>query len=377
MFKKVINFSPPSIGEEEIKEVNKTIRSGWLTMGPKTLEFEGEFAAACNSRNAVAVNSCTSALFLSLLASGVKPGDEVITTPFTFAATANVIEHLGAKPVFIDISMGDFNIDSNLIIKKITKKTKAIIPVHYGGQTADMRVINDIAKKYGLKVIEDAAHAVGSYYENGLPVGDTKNLVCFSFYVTKIITTGEGGMVATNNFSVTNHLRRLRLHGMDKLAWQRYSKLNSWRYDIPELGYKMNMTDLNAALGLAQLKRLNGFIKNRTLIAKRYDEGLSNNKKIILPFKKKRGRLNFHLYPILVPKRDLVIEKLAKIGIMTSVHFIPLYRMSYYKNKYKYNLKDFPVCESVYKRIISLPIYPQLKKEDQDYIINNLLQIID
>jgi len=372
-----IPFAPPYITEDEINAVIKVLKSGWLSMGYKTLEFENKFAEYIGSKHAVATNSCTSALFLSLKVLGIKKGDEVITTPFTFAATANVIVHCGAKPVFIDIEEETYNINADKIEEKITDKTKAIIVVHYGGQPADMKKIMKIAREYDLKVIEDAAHAVGSEYEKGKKVGSLGNLTCFSFYATKPMTTGEGGIIALNSDDLNEELRILRLHGISRDAWKRYLEKDNWYYEVIEAGYKFNPTDISSAIGLEQLKKLDWMNERRKEIAEYYNEHLQGLD-IIRPHIDSNVKSSYHLYPIRLINydRNKFIKKMAQNGIGTSVHFIPLHLMPFYRKRYGYKRGDFPVAEKVFENIVSLPIYPQLTEKQLEFIVKSIKEII-
>lgn len=379
--RKFIHLSQPSFDKLEEKEIIKTLRSGWITLGPKTKEFEEKFANYVGSRYAVGVTSCTAALHLSLLAGGIVRDDEVITTIFTFAATANVIIHVGAKPVFVDIDQKTFNIDPSKIEEKITLKTKAIIPMHYGGQPAAMESIAKIAKKYKLNVIEDAATTVGAKYK-GKRIGNTDYFACFSFHPIKNMSTGDGGMITTNSKKYAERLTLLRLHGMSKEAWKRHSASGSWKYDILYPGYKYNMSDIQAALGLHQLKKLDRFIKIRQKYASMYDEAFSKIKEITTPYVSPDVLHARNLYTILVATeklkitRDELVDKLKESQIGCSVYYIPLYEFSYYKKNYSLKSKDFPVADGVYKHMISIPIYPKMTKEDVYYVINTLSDLI-
>ncbi len=372
-----IPFALPYITDDEIKAVTDVLRSGWLSMGYKTIEFENKFAEYIGSNYAVATNSCTSALFLSLKALNIKEGDEVITTTFTFAATGNVIVHCGAKPVFVDIDEKTYNIDSHQIEEKITDKTKAIIVVHYSGQSADMKKIMKIARDYQLNVIEDAAHAAGGTYEEGKKVGSLGNLTCFSFYATKPMTTGEGGIITLNDEKLYEKLKILRLHGISKDAWKRYIEKDSWYYEVLEAGYKCNPTDVASAIGLPQLKKLDWLNERRREIAKYYNEQLQDLD-LIPPYIKPRVKSTYHLYPIRLIKynRDKFIKEMAKKGIVTSVHFIPLHLMPYYQKTFRYKKGDFPVAERVFENIVSLPIYPQLTEDQLEYIVKCIKEIL-
>ncbi|MGA9097610.1 MAG: DegT/DnrJ/EryC1/StrS aminotransferase family protein, partial [Methanotrichaceae archaeon] len=273
MAREFLPYNLPSIEEDEINEVVDTLRSGWLTMGPKTQEFERLISKYTGARHTVAVNSCTGALHLSLIALGVGCGDEVITTPYTFAATGNTIIHTGAKPVFIDIKKDTYNIDPEKIEDAITSATKAIIPVHYAGQSCDIKAILDIAEDHGLFVIEDAAHAIGAEYDCQ-KIGTFGTTTCFSFYATKNMTTGEGGAITTEDDELADKLRTIRLHGISKDAWNRYSEKGKWYYEIEDAGWKYNMTDIQAALGIHQIKKLDSFIDIRREYANIYNSSL-------------------------------------------------------------------------------------------------------
>lgn len=379
--RKYINFAQPLFGKEEKKEILNALDSGWVTLGPRTKQFEDDFAKYCHVKYAIAVSSCTAALHLALIAAGIKSGDEVITTPFTFAATSNVILHVGAKPIFVDIDKKTFNIDTKKIEEKISSHTRAIIPVHYGGYPADMDEILKIAKKYNLIVIEDAAHAVGTKYKNRY-IGSIGDLTCFSFHPIKNISTGDGGMITTNNKKYADLLNMLRLHGMSKDAWKRHSKAGSWKYDIVFPGYKYNMTDIQSALGIHQLKKLEGFIKTREEYAKLYDTALRKMPEITIPYTKGDIRHARNLYTILIDptklkiSRDKLVDLLKEADIGVSVYFIPLYRFSYFQKILNNRYTDFPVSENVYERIISLPLYPRMNVSDIKYVIKTLKSLI-
>jgi len=375
---KFIPFSLPHISKKEISAVVSVLNSGWLSMGPKTHQFEDSFSKYVGSKYAVAVNSCTAGLFLSLVAMGVKPKDEIITTPYTFCSTANVIEHLGAKPVFVDVQHDTLNIDPLLVEKKITKKTKGIIPVHFGGHPCDMDDINKIANENNLFVIEDAAHAIGAEYK-GKRIGYGKNITCFSFYATKNITTGEGGMVTTDDKKIANKIRTIRLHGMSRDAWNRYATTGSWCYDVTNAGYKFNTTDINAALGLVQLKQISKFNRRREEIAKFYFDELSClEKELRLLRPRKYVKPAFHLFPILLKRygRDRFIAEMKKVGVGLSVHFIPLHIMKYYREKYGYSPYDLRIAYESYIHEVSLPIYPDLKEMDLHHIVSSIKKIL-
>lgn len=376
-----IPFHKPYITEEEINEVMDSLKNSWLTMGKKTIEFEKKFNEYIGSKYSVAVNSCTAGLHLALKIIGLKEGDEVIVPSTTFVATAEVVNYFGAKPVLVDVEKDTHLIDVNKVEKHITPKAKAIIPVHFAGQPADMNEIADIAKKHNLYVIEDAAHALPAWYK-GKKIGTIGDLTAFSFYATKTLAAGEGGMITTNNDEWANRLRILRLHGISKDAWKRYTKEGSWEYDVIENGFKYNTTDINSALGLAQLKKLEWMWKKRIEIAQKYNEAFKDFEELIL-YKVKNDRTSsWHLYPLklnleaLKINRNQFIEELKKRGIGTSVHFIPLYRFSYYRKNFNYNPKDFPNSEWIFKRVVSLPIFPEMSNDDINYVIENIIDLV-
>jgi UDP-4-amino-4,6-dideoxy-N-acetyl-beta-L-altrosamine transaminase len=378
MEKEFLPYYQPLVEEDEIKEVVDTLKSGWLTMGPKTIEFEKLIAEHTGAKNAIAVNSCTAALHLSLIALNIGKGDEVITTPYTFASTGNVIIHVGAKPVFVDIKRETYNIDPEKIKEAITPKTKAIIPVHYAGQPCDMKALMEIAEDNDLFVIEDAAHAIGAEYENK-KIGTFGTTTCFSFYATKNITTGEGGAITMNDEKLADKLRVLRLHGISKDAWKRYSEKGSWYYEIEECGWKYNMTDMQAALGIHQIKKLDKFIEIRRRYAEIYNEGFEKIEGIITPYEKPNTKHVYHLYPILLGTydREEFIRRMQGKGIGCSVHFIPLHLHPFYKNRFGFKKGNFPDAEWIYEREVSLPLYPKMKEEDLRYVIGNIKEILN
>lgn len=372
----------PTIGDEEINEVIDTLKSDWITTGPKTHKFEELFKEYIGSKNAIALNSCTAGLHLSLIVYGIGAGDEIITSPFTFAATANVITHQKAKPVFVDIEKDTYNINSDRIEEAVTDKTKAIIPVHYAGHPCEMDAILKIAKEYDLRVIEDAAHALGAVYK-GRKIGTIGDLTSFSFYATKNLTTAEGGMVTTNDDKLAEKIRIMSLHGISKDAWKRYSSEGSWYYEILYPGYKYNMTDIQAAIGIHQLKKLEQMQKRREEVAKRYNDTFEDMPEIITPTVKRYVRHAWHLYPILI-NTDLLridrakfIDALKAENIGTSVHFIPIHLHPYYRDRYGFKRGDFPNAEYVYEREVSLPIYPKMTDKDVEDVIVAVKKIVN
>ncbi len=371
-----------SIGEEEINEVVNTLKSDWITTGPKTFKFEEMFSESVNSKYAIAVNSCTAALHLSLAACGIEDRDEVITTPLTFAATSEVIIHQNAKPIFVDIEKETFNIDPAKIEEKITKKTKAIIPVHYGGHACAMDEIITIANDYDLMVIEDAAHAIGTKYKDK-NIGNIGDMTCFSFYATKNLTTAEGGMITTNDEELAEKARILSLHGISKDAWNRYSSEGSWYYEILFPGFKYNMSDLQASIGIHQLDKLDHMQKRREEIANIYNNSFKDIPQIFIPTVKSYTTHAWHLYPLLINtdllkiNRNEFIEALKAENIGTSVHFIPLHLHPYYKERYGFKRGDFPNAEDIFDHEISLPLYPRMTDEDVFDVVYAVRQLIN
>ena len=376
---KFISFSPPWIGREEIAEVVDTLRSDWITTGPKTRRFEEEFRKFVKADAALALSSCTAGLHLALVLHGIKPGDAVITTPMTFCSGVNVIEHMGAIPVLADIEPRTLNIDPEAVRKvlqtgSMQKKIKAILAVHYAGHPCEMDALMKIADRYGLKVIEDAAHAVPAEYK-GKRIGGLGNLTAFSFYGTKNLTTAEGGML-TGPKRLIEKARLLSLHGMNRDAWKRYSKEGSWHYDVVAPGFKYNMTDIQAALGLAQLKKLPGFQARRRAIVQKYNDAFSKRELFEIPMEAPYARHAWHLYPLRLNlqrmkiNRDQFIEALRRGGVGTSVHFIPVHLHSYYRKKYGFKPNDFPAAWREYQRLVSLPLYPKLTDTQQRQILN-------
>lgn len=372
----------PNISREEVESVSETILTGWLTTGPKVQDFQEEISKYVGARYAVSTHSCTAALHLALLAFDVRDGDEVITTPYTFVSTSNVILYQRAKPVFVDIDPKTCNIDPEKIEEKISSKTKAIIPVHFAGQPCDMDRIMEIAEDHNLYVIEDAAHALGSKYK-GKMIGSIGDVTCFSFYATKNITTGEGGMLTTELEEIAEKARRLCLHGMDKDAWKRYSSVGNWFYDITCLGFKYNMTDIQAAMGLVQLRKLEKFIRKKEKLARLYNKKLKAVPGIKTPFVKKDVRHSWHLYTIRVNEKEFglsrneLIKALKAENIGTSVHFIPVHLFSYYRKTFGYKEGDFPVSERVFREILTLPLYASMTKEDVFDVVEAIHKIAD
>jgi len=379
--KKFIPFFLPEIGKEEKKEILTVLESGWITTGPNTNQFEKEFAKYIGCNHSIAVNSGTAALHLALDAIGLKQEDEVIIPTMTFAATAEAVIYFKAKPLFVDCEEDTLLIDVSKIEEKINKKTKAIIPVHYAGQSCDMDKIIRIAQDFNLKVIEDAAHSLPTKYKDRM-IGTVGDITCFSFYATKTITTGEGGMACTENDEFAERMKIMSLHGISKDAWKRYSAEGSWYYEIIEAGYKYNMTDIAAALGLAQLKKSDEFYRKRAEIASKYTQAFKDVLEIETPIVREYGTHAWHLYVIqlnlemLKISRAQFIEKMKDNGIGCSVHFIPLHLHPFYRKTFGYKPEDLPVATYVYEKIVSLPIYPKMSDEDVNYVIETVIKII-
>ncbi|MFA5889104.1 MAG: DegT/DnrJ/EryC1/StrS family aminotransferase [Candidatus Paceibacterota bacterium] len=378
---KYIVFGSPMIEEPEIKEVVKTLRSGWLGTGPKVTKFEKMMSELTGAKYAMAVNSCTAALHLSLVASGIGKGDEVITTPLTFCATANAIIHSGATPVFVDVDLKTMNIDETKIEKAITKKTKAIMPVHFAGRPCNMDKILTIAKKYRLLIIEDAAHAIGAEYKNK-KIGSMGDLTCISFYVTKNITTGEGGMVLTNNKEFADKIKVLALHGMSKDAWKRFSDDGYKHYEVVYPGFKYNMMDIQASIGIHQLKRIEKYHKKRKQIWDFYNKELKGLPIILPDYKDKDIKHVMHLYTILVDEkkcgisRDKFMQELHLRGIGTGVHYNPVHLHDHYTNTYGHKVGHYPNAEYIGSRTVSLPLSAKLTIAEAKRIVDAIKGIL-
>lgn len=366
-------FAPPAIGEDEIAEVVETLRSGWLTTGPRVQRFETEFAALTGSPHALALNSGTAALHVALAAAHIGPGDEVITTPLTFCACANVIVQQGATPVLADICEDDLNLDPSQVEQRITPRTRAILTVDYGGQPGRLDELNSLAEAHALLLVEDAAHAAGARYRDQ-PVGAIAGATAFSFYATKNMTTGEGGMLTSTRPEFDAEARILSLHGMSRDAWRRYQKGGSWAYDVVAPGFKYNMSDLQAALGLVQMRRLDEFNSRRAAIAARYTEALADCDALTLPAARPEVQHVWQLYAVrlrlerLRIDRAQFVEALAERGIGASVHFIPIHHHSYYREGFGFSPADFPVTERIFPELLSLPIYPGMTDADVDRV---------
>ncbi len=375
-------FALPDLDGSELEQIREALESGWITTGPKTKQFESEFAAAVGAKHAIAVNSCTAAMHLALEAVGLQPGDEVITTPYTFAATAEVIRYFDARPVFVDIDPISLNMQSNLLEAAITERTKAIIPVHIAGLSVEMDSIQEVASRHGIPIIEDAAHAFPSYYK-GRVIGSIGDFTCFSFYATKTITTGEGGMICTDNDEWADRCRVMALHGISKDAWKRYTAEGSWYYEIIAPGFKYNMTDVAAGMGLAQLAKADRMWRRRRDISQRFGAAFDQYAELETPYDRSDCQHAWHLYllrlnlDMLDIDRAEFVDMLKERNIGTSVHFIPLHTHPYYRQTYGHQPDDFPVAYREYQRVISLPIYSKMSDADVQDVIDAVCEVVE
>jgi perosamine synthetase len=414
-----VPFYRPSLTKAEIDEVVDCLKSGWLTTGPKTRRFEQDFAAYVGQEHAVAVNSCTAALHLALEAAGVHAGDAVVAPTMTFAATAEVVRYFQATPLLVDCRESDFNLDVVDAERRIERalgnggNVVAILPVHYGGQIGDVAGVQALARRFHLKVIEDAAHCCPAYYDNQemwdghheariaaiaspksesrgtwlttngwAPVGASADITCFSFYANKCITTGEGGMACTRNDDYADRMRIMSLHGISKDAWKRFTAEGSWYYEIVAPGFKYNLTDIAAAIGLHQLRRADEMHHKRAQWAKLYSELLAEVEELMLPAEQPHRIHSWHLYVIRLKldrlniNRAQVIDLLKTKGITTSVHWMPLHEHPYYRNKYGYRRHDFPVAARLYPEMITLPLYPDMSEAEVTHVCRTLKEIV-
>ena len=382
-----LSFAPPCLGEEEIEEVVAALRSGWITTGPRTAEFEKRFAAFVGADDAVGLNSCTAGLQTALALAGVGAGDAVVTTPMTFAGTANVIEHVGARPLFADVDPVTLNIDPAAVHRTVEaalsrgERVRALLPVHYGGHPCEMDVLDAIAEEFGLVLVEDAAHALPATYHGTTIGGRGGNvLTSFSFYANKNLTTGEGGML-TGPPSILERARVYRNHGLSRDPWRRGGTHSSWRYEVRAPGYKFNMTDVAAALGLRQLEKLPSFHASRRAVAARYTAAFAESVAMQPPRERAGVTSAWHLYPLrlhldrLRVGRDRFIEELDMRNIGASVHFIPVHLHPWYSDRYGLREGDFPIAEREFERLVSLPIHPRLSDADVDDVIEAVLDI--
>jgi dTDP-4-amino-4,6-dideoxygalactose transaminase len=374
-------FHCAAIEEEDLAAVRSALKSGWLTHGPLCREFESAFAVHVEATRAVALSSCTAALHLALVAYGIGPGDEVITTPLTFCSSAHVIEHVGATPVFADIDSVTMQIDPSQIERALGPRTKAIIAVDYGGHPCHIEDIMKISRAHGVTVIEDAAHSLGAAVGDRL-VGSIADTTAFSFYATKNITTGEGGMLTTEDHRIADRVERLRLHGIQRDAWRRYRQGGSWQYEVVEAGFKANMTDFQAALGLSQLRREASMRLRRAAIACRYTAAFAELSGLVeLPTVEEGVRSAWHLFPLRLAgaarmRRDQLIDDLSKLGIGTSVHFIPVHLSPHFREHHGFQVGNFPVCEEAYSRVLSLPLYSAMSDADVERVVNAVTRLV-
>jgi len=375
-----VPFHRAAMGDEEVEAVAAVIRSGWLTMGPKTVEFEHAFAEYVGASHAIAVSSGTAALHLALEAAGLSPADEVLLPAITFTATAEAVIYLGARPVLVDVDPNTMNFDVRDAMRRITSRTRAIIPVHFGGQPCDMDEVHRFAQRHGLRIVEDAAHALPAEYK-GKKIGALSEFTAFSFYTTKTLATGEGGMITTDNEPAAARMRMMRLHGIGRDAWKRYQNDGSWHYEVLEAGFKYNFTDLQAAIGRVQLRKCDELRAARLHIALSYLEAFKTLDELVLPVELPDRKTSWHLFVLRLQLKKLKIDRsefirqLKKRGICTSVHFIPLHLHPFYQRKYGYSRGDFPVAESEYESCLSLPIYPMMSEREVTAVITAVSEI--
>ena len=377
-----IPFHKPIFPSDLNYLLSESTESGWVTTGPKVKDFETQLGVYLNARYVVAVNSCTAALHLALASKGIRQGDQFIAPTYTFVASVEVGEYLGAEPILVDSDPNTFNLDldkvENILSMDKGQKIKAIIPVHFAGQSVDKVRLNELAKKYNLFILEDGAHALETISDIG-KIGNTNHGVAFSFYANKNITTGgEGGAFATNDKELADKVRKLSLHGMSKDGWKRFQTGGKWAYDVADLGYKYNMTDISASFGIEQLSHVNNWHQRRLHIISQYQKGMSGIKGLILP-QHTSGKVHaWHLYVIrVIPElwrltRNELIEKINEKGIGTSVHYIPMHMHSYYEKKYGFNPEDFPIAKQLSESVITLPLYPGMTEKQIEYVTSTI-----
>ncbi len=376
-------FSRPTISSDAIQEVISCLHSGWITTGPRVKQFESDLAAYLKSPHVLAVSSATAGLHLALLACGIGKDDEVITSPMTFVATLNTIVQVGAKPVLVDIAPGHFNIDVNKIEAAITPRTRAIMPVHFTGLPVDLDAIYALANKYNLRVIEDAAQAIGTFYKNKI-LGSFGDIQVFSFHPNKNMTTGEGGCITTRDEAVAQKISALRFHGIDRQAWDRYGKKGNQDYDVIAPGFKYNMMDIQAALGIHQLKELEQFIQRRTELAERYRKSMENWPEMTLPtLPNYHLRHSWHLFTALINEeqagmdRNTFIQKMKEHNIGIGLHYNAAHLYDFYRENFGFNTGDFPHAENIASRIVSLPLFPTLSNTEQDRVIHTMKKLFN
>lgn len=371
-----LQFHRPSIYDRHIQAVAEALRSGWLSSAKKVEEFEASFASIVHADHAVAVNSCTAALHLSLICLGVGPGDEVITSPITFVSAVSVIEHVGATPIFADVCPEDLTIDPESVLQKITSRTKLIVATHFAGFPAHMDELEKIGSEHGIPVVTDAAHAIETVYR-GRASGKLGKISCYSFYPTKNITTGEGGMLTTDDEEIAEQAKSLRMNGVTKSAWDRYGPGGYKHWDVVRLGWKYNMSDIQAALGLSQLEDMKDWLVQRAAIDGAYRASLNRNLAIPLePIEDPFSRWAWHLFVVRVRNRDQVMDLIQRRGIGVGVHFRAVYRLKYYQEKYAVPAGACPVAEKASDEVLSLPLYPAMKIEDVGRVLDALHQTV-
>jgi dTDP-4-amino-4,6-dideoxygalactose transaminase len=380
MRKEFLSYNPPTIGDAERSAVMETLCSPWVTTGPKTVAFEAELKAYLQAPAVVALNSCTAGLHVGLVALGIGHGDEVIVPAMTFCATANVVEHVGAKPILVDVCPDTLTISPEAVRSAITPRTKVILPVHYAGHPVHLDELDELAEQHGLAILEDAAHAISARYKGRL-IGSRSNLAAFSFYATKNLTTVEGGCL-TGEQSLIDRSRTIGHHGMNRDAWKRFDRSGSWYYEVVQPGFKYNMTDMQAAIGLVQLKRIETFQQRRREVVARYEAGLGDLAALELPVERPWALSSWHLYVVrLRPEqlridRNRVIEELSNRNIGTSVHYLPVHMHPFYRDKYGYQPEDNPVAADAYSRMLSLPLHAGLADGDVDDVIQAMREIV-
>lgn len=374
-------YNLPDISDAEIDAVVDVLRSNWLAPGPRVKAFEADFATYAGTKHAIALDSATAGMHLALVSMGIGPGDEVITTPTTFAASVNVIIHAGATPVLADINIDDYCIDPTAIERAITPRTKAILPVHHGGSACRMEEITAIARTHHLRVVEDAAHGIGTGI-GGRGIGAWGDATVFSFYPTKNVTSGRGGMLTTDDDALADRARLLALHGMSNDAWDRYTERGSWSYRVLAAGYNYTMSDFQAALGHAQFKRIGDFQRRRREIATRYNERFASLPEIVLPIEREGTTHAWHLYVVrlrpemLTISRDEFIVEMKERGLGTSVHFIPIHHHPYYRETYGWAPGDFPVADQAFETMVSLPLYTRMTDADAGRVATAVEEIV-
>lgn len=376
----LIPLCRPWTDESEVQAVREVLESGWLSTGPRTANFEREFAERVGARHAIAVSSCTAALHLTLVASGIGDGDEVITTPFTFTATAEAIGYAGALPVFVDIDPQTLNLRPADILPHLTERTRVILPVHIAGHPCDMQGFQQIASEHSLLLLDDAAHAIGTDYR-GKPIGSWGDASAFSFYATKNLTSAEGGMITTPHDGLADAIRLRRLHGISKDAWARQHAGNSWHYQVVVEGFKYNLSDVHAAIAECQLKKFSEFQLLRRQHAKHYQHAFAPVEAIHTPTEVDDGKHAWHLFIVRLDTerigRDAFIRGMRELNVECGVHFIPLHLHPYYQQQYGYAPGDFPRAEAAYNCVVSLPLYPSMHEDDVQYVVDAAKQVID